>query len=236
MDNGIWAVWYNLDPATRESHLDWLHGTYLPRIVTHPGVAWAAHYRCDEDDYTDRRDLLVHTSDDIPQGTQFICLVAAASPHLFFRANSPMFEENQSAETRQHLAERLEARTAVLLEEERVTGPAYGTEDPGGGPSPAIQLGSFNMTSPETDIEIGKWYAQLRMPDMARSLCIVRCRKVVGTAGWAKHGVIYEFDSHEGRREHAIHSDTEFSKQTVAATVHAPGSPSIGYRTWPPVD
>ena len=58
MDNGIWATWYNLDQKKQEDHIEWLHNRYLPKIITHDGIAWAAHYEVDELDYKDRSCLL----------------------------------------------------------------------------------------------------------------------------------------------------------------------------------
>lgn len=116
MDNGIWATWYNLDENQKDEHIKWLHNDYLPRILTHDGIAWAAHYEVDENDYKERRDKLPHTKDNIPQGTQYICLVAATSPHIYYQKNSPLFSENQTSNIRQRLDERLEARTAILIE------------------------------------------------------------------------------------------------------------------------
>src|SRR3989304_6100839 len=31
-DRGIWATWYDLPEKGRERHLQWLHGTYIPKI------------------------------------------------------------------------------------------------------------------------------------------------------------------------------------------------------------
>ena len=56
MDNGLWATWYNLDEEGKEDHISWLHNDYLPNILTHDGVVWAAHYVVDEQDYKERRD------------------------------------------------------------------------------------------------------------------------------------------------------------------------------------
>ena len=115
MDNGIWATWYNLDEERKEDHINWLHNNYLPNILTHDGVVWAAHYIVDEQDYKERRDKLPHTKENIPQGTQYICLIAASSPHIYYQKNSPLFSENQTTEIRERFGERLEARTAVLI-------------------------------------------------------------------------------------------------------------------------
>lgn len=235
MDNGIWATWYNLDDDNKNDHIEWLHKSYLPKIRSHDGIAWVAHYRVDEEDYKERRDTLPHTTEAIPQGTQFICLVAAASPHIFYKPNSPLFKENQSNETISHFKERKESRTAILIEEARVNGPNFDKVSPGGVPAEAIQMGSYNMTSVENEIEIGKWYAQVRFPFVAGVNGAIRARKMLSTVGWAKHSVLYEFTSHEDRRKDIVKPFDPFSKKTVDETVHAPGSPSIGYRIWPPV-
>tara|TARA_B100001248_G_scaffold13687_1_gene8982 strand:+ start:1342 stop:2061 length:720 start_codon:yes stop_codon:yes gene_type:complete len=236
MDNGIWAIWYNLDETGKEDHINWLHNDYLPNILTHDGVVWAAHYVVDEQDYKERRDKLPHTTENIPQGTQYICLIAASSPHIYYQKNSPLFPENQTTEIKERFLERLEARTAVLIEEERVTGPDYRMVAPGGVPAQAIQMGSYNMTSVENEIEIGKWYAQIRLPFVSEVKGAIRARKMVSTVGWAKHSVLYEFTSHEDRRQNIVREFDPFSKKTIGETIHAPGSPSIGHRIWPPVE
>ena len=199
-------------------------------------MVWAAHYVVDEQDYKERRDKLPHTKENIPQGTQYICLIAASSPHIYYQKNSPLFSENQTSEIKQRFSERLEARTAILIEEERVTGPDYRMVAPGGVPAQAIQMGSYNMTSVENEIEIGKWYAQIRLPFVSEVKGAIRARKMVSTVGWAKHSVLYEFTSHEDRRQNIVREFDPFSKKTIGETIHAPGSPSIGHRIWPPAD
>ena len=144
--------------------------------------------------------------------------------------------ENQTTEIKERFLERLEARTAVLIEEERVTGPDYRMVAPGGVPAQAIQMGSYNMTSVENEIEIGKWYAQIRLPFVSEVKGAIRARKMVSTVGWAKHSVLYEFTSHEDRRQNIVREFDPFSKKTIGETIHAPGSPSIGHRIWPPVE
>lgn len=210
MDNGIWATWYNLDLDKRENHISWLHNDYLPKILTHEGIAWAAHYEVDENDYKDRRDKIPHTKEAIPQGTQYICLVAATSPHIYYRKNSPLFIENQTVDTKNRFAERQESRTAILIEEERVTGPDYNQVSPGGVPAKAIQMGSYNMTTVENEIEIGKWYAQIRLPFVSEIKGAVRARR------WSQpldgQNIQYYMNSHPMKIEgiilfvHLIHS------------------------------
>lgn len=233
MDNGLWANWYDLDDGDRESHLDWLHGSYLPEIVAQPGVAWAAHYEVQQEAYRGPRERLPHTDESIGQGNEYLLLVGATSPHVFFHARSPVFDSNQSEETRRRLAERREGRFLITAEEARITGPEYGTATPGGTPAPAIQMGSYRMSSPETEIAIGAWYAQLRMPELSRLPGCVQMRKLVGIAGWAKHAVLYEFTSLDDRRKNIEKPYDEWTARAVAPTLHAPGSPCVAVRVWP---
>ena len=44
MDNGIKAVWYNLDKGAKEDYLSWLHQSFLPELRSRPGYIWVAHY------------------------------------------------------------------------------------------------------------------------------------------------------------------------------------------------
>ena len=44
MDQGIRAVWYDLEDAKRADYLTWLHDAYLPEVMARPGILWAAHY------------------------------------------------------------------------------------------------------------------------------------------------------------------------------------------------
>ena len=235
MDDGIWANWYDLDDEDKDSHLTWLHETYLPEIVSLPGIAWAAHYALDDTIYKGPRERLTHTDDSIGQGIQYLVLVGATTPHVFFHTRSPVFVANQSKETQDRLAQRRESRFLIATEEARVTGPDYDKAIPGGTPGPAIQMGSYRMTTPEAEIGIGEWYAQFRLPKLARTPGCLRVRKLVGIAGWAKHAILYEFTSLEDRRQNIEKPYDEWTARAVKSTIHAPGSPAVGARTWPSV-
>ncbi len=69
----------------------------------------------------------------------------------------------------------------------------------------------------------------------------VAARKLVTVAGWVKHVILYEFVSREAHEEHFMghealaFSDGEWTNRVVTYTQHAPGSPSIAARIWPPV-
>ena len=77
---------------------------------------------------------------------------------------------------------------------------------------------------------------------MARMPGSIATRKLVAASGWAKHAILYEFTSLEARLEHfeepheGLALDAkEWTGQIVRTTLHAPGSPSIAERLWPPV-
>ena len=57
-------------------------------------------------------------------------------------------------------------------------------------------------------------------------------RKLASVSGWAKHAVIYEFTSREGREkyfrahEHRDPKQSAWTREVIAKLVHAPGSPN----------
>lgn len=243
MDNGIWATWYDLPDDARERVLTWTHDTYCPWLRVQPGYAWVAHFR-----YTGggpqmervKQTAVGHTQEAIGTGNQYLLLVGGLSPHTFFKPS--ITELTPPAGFDAMLALRQGVRTAVFVVEERVNGPAPREGSPGTGPGPAIQMGSFRMRTPEEEFDLGKWYAQYRLPYMAQMPGAIATRKLAGVAGWAKHSVLYEFASLEARLRNfeepheALALDrTRWESQVIAGTVHAPGSPFIGERIWPPV-
>lgn len=245
MDSGIWATWYDLAEGARADHHAWLHESFLPALAARPGIAWAAHYQ-----HTGGGEAMASIGRMVERGpagemggaTQFVILVGAASPHLFFRADSPVLEAGQPAETRRRLAERAGTRQCVFAEEARINGPAYGEADPGGVTGPAIQTGSFRVRSIAEEYDLGRWYAQYRFPYMAQMPGSIRTRKLACVAGWAKHSVLYEFTSLEARlkyfeepHEALALDEREWTSRVVKYTIHAPGSPTVGQRLWPPV-
>lgn len=244
MDHGIRASWYDLADTSRARFLDWVHTRYCPWLRVQPGVAWVAHYR-----YTGggaqmqrvQQTAIGHTTENIGAGHQYLLLIGAVSPHVFFKP--PLVEQSPPAEFNHLLALRTGLRTAIFTEEARVNGPEPREFGPGADPGPAIQMGSFRMRTPEDDFDLGRWYAQYRLPYMARTPGCIATRKLAGVAGWAKHSVLYEFTSLQARLKNfeepheALALDrSRWESQVMAATVHAPGSPFIGERIWPPVN
>lgn len=247
MDRGIWAIWFDVAENDRTEFFDWFHNSYLLELTAKPGHAWAAHYRVTGGgpDMNKLGEMLKRA--DMAEigdqtGSQNVMLVGAASPHLFFQTDAARLEENQSSETRNMLRLRQGVREAIFSEEARITGPDYGSGTPGGVPGPAIQMGSFRMGDAEEEKTLATWYAQYRLPYMANMPGCIATRKLLSVAGWAKHSVLYEYTSLEARLQnfeipHEAHAldEKEFTGRIVRMTIHAPGSPSIGERVWPPV-
>lgn len=243
MDRGIWATWYDLADESRERYLDWAHNTYLPYLKQRPGYAWVAHYRNEGGGAKMKQvqsKVVGHTTEDIGSGTQYVLLVGAPSPHVFFKPATREIKLPEGFE--KMLALRSGVREVIFAEEARVNGPAAYNEGPGSVPGPAIQMGSFRMRTVEHEFDIGRWYAQFRLPYMAQMRGCIATRKLLGVAGWAKHGVLYEFESLEMRlkyfeepHESLSLDPTHWSASITGNTVHTPGSPTIGVRIWPPV-
>ena len=243
MDQGIRAFWYDLPEDKKDTYIDWLHSTYLLEVLQRPGILWAAHYEVtgggkhmDEiADHLARVDL-----EEVGKGQNYVLLVGAGSPHVFFK---PIYEEvdAENPKTQEMLAIRLEERVNVFAEEARVNGPDFDYRIHDSTPGPAIQMGSFCTMELEKEWDLAAWYAQYRMPAMARMPGSINTRKLVSVAGWAKHAVMYEFISLDARQEHFQNheslamDETVWTNKIINYTIHAPGSPSVGRRIWPPV-
>lgn len=180
------------------------------------------------------------TDEDIGSGSQYLLLVGAPSAHTFFKPS--IKEIALPGEFQKTISLRPGLREVIFTEEARVNGPAASKEGPGSVPGPAIQMGTFRMRTVEQEFELARWYAQFRLPYMAQMPGSIAARKLVGVAGWAKHGVLYEFESLEMRLKHfeepheSLSLDTtHWSSRITGNTVHTPGSPTIGTRIWPPV-
>ena len=245
MDNGLWTTWYDLADAGRDAYLDWLHGEHLPEIMRWPGIAWAAHYEITGGGERMQaiHDRLVHTEDsDVGNGTQFLMLAGATSPHVFADPRIDEWENTLDDPAKSMLARRTGTRSCILVQEEFVTGPEYDVRPAGTTPGPAIQMGSFRTQTVEDEFDLAAWYAQYRLPHMSRMPGCIATRKLVSVAGWAKHSVLYEFTSLDARQQHFQNheslalDDKEWTNKIITYTVHAPGSPSVGKRLWPPVE
>jgi hypothetical protein len=242
-DRAVWGVWYDVEDENREPFFRWLHETYLPFLAASKQFAWVAHYerwrgpltnswRLDSDAYERR------TTADIKGGTQFVQLAGAAAPYPFIKAIEEHDAHRGPAGAGEMLELRKDVRHEVFIEDERAFGP-LGQKGLDESLAPCVQFGNFRMVSTEKDLDCLSWYPDVCFPALAKATGSLRTRKLVGVAGWAKHGVIYEFTSIDGRNE----AFAEVQKLRAAdpskvfslgpQTVHAPGSAFIGTRTWP---
>jgi hypothetical protein len=230
--------WYDLAPATSERYLDWLHGSYVPKLLAVPGVLSAAHYEVDQSEKP--LPHLRQTRDkSLPQGNGYIFILGARDAHVF--AGLTPFRFKPAARDRRMLALRQGERVNIFTEEHRALGPDARRREGRYTLAPAIQLGNFNSGSYLDEDELLSWYAHLRLPNFQRlpgGICI---RKMVSVSGWAKHGVLYEFTSLQERaanfRAHEAKNKklAAWTHDVVAKLVHAPGSPAIAQRIWPPI-
>ncbi len=246
MDQAIWATWYDLPDGGREEYLDWLHGEYLPQLQTRPGIAWAAHYESQgggADMHKVRENFPQSVGmEGVGDGTQFLMLAGAVEPWTLL-APSIVDEENALTGTaRQMLDLRQGVRPCIFSVFARIDGPEMDQRPAGTTPGPAIQMGSFRTAKLENEFDVGAWYAQYRLPAMARMPGCIAARVMLSVAGWAKYSVLYEFTSLEARLENfekpheALALDEqEWSGRVVRYTMHTPGSPTVGLRIWPPV-
>jgi hypothetical protein len=124
-----------------------------------------------------------------------------------------------------------------------IDGPEMGQRPAGTTPGPAIQMGSFRTKTLADEFDVGQWYAQYRLPAMARMAGCISARVMLSVAGWAKYSVMYEFSSLQARLENfeepheALALDEEeWTGRVIRYTMHTPGSPTVGQRIWPPVE
>lgn len=141
--------------------------------------------------------------------------------------------KKMTAEARAMVGRRIAPRSCIFVEVSRVDGPAAKTRAPGITPGPVIQLGSFNSNALENEVEMSTWYARSRLPLMAPMTGCVGARKLVSISGWARHAILYEFTSLEAVEKHFVDTE-EWSRRAVKNLIHAPHSPSLGMRIWPP--
>lgn len=247
MDNGIWATWYDLPEDGREDYLEWLHGEYLPSVQAMPGIAWAAHYQNQGGgaDMQKVRDNFPESvgMEGVGDGTQFLMLAGAAEPATLLAPSVIDEERALQGAARKMLDMRQGVRPCLFSVFARTDGPEMDQRPAGKTPGPAIQMGSFRTKTLEDEYDVGQWYAQYRLPAMARMPGCIAARVMVSVAGWAKYSVMYEFTSLQARLENfeepheALALDeTEWTGRVIRYTMHTPGSPTVGERIWPPVD
>jgi len=247
MDNGIWATWYDLGKGDNSDYFGWLNEEYLPSLQARPGYAWAAHYKAGAKEGSgmgDVRKRLGRMDDpSVGKGTQYLMLAGAVEPTTLAAPNVFSDDIKLSAEAKKMLRRRKGVRTCLFSVFARVDGPEIGRRPPGTTPGPVIQMGSFRTRTLEDEYDVVAWYAQHRLPAIANMPGTIAARVMLCAAGWAKFSVMYEFTSVEARQRNFEERHETLSKKDVPwthrvheYTVHAPGSPTVGTRLWPPVE
>lgn len=241
MDRALWITWYNLPDERRDEYLSWLHESHLPSLLQRPGFLWGAHYASlGEGAKIPRRTSgKKNTTSDlsVPRGDRYILLIGGTDANAFGNPAPSALRAELPAASRQMLELRIGERTNIMVEAARVEGPEASHYKDGMTTAPYIQLGSFQCAH-QDDEEALAWYAQWRMPAMAKMKGCVRTRKLASTCGWAKHAVLYEFVSLEARNHFiATHEDADANRawtdKVIQSLTHAPGSANIARRLWP---
>ena len=225
MDHGIWAIWYDIAPDNKAEYLDWFHRVHIPEKLARPGYRWAAHYT-----------LQKHGAD-----CGYVALFGGETTHTFLNPSPGQLAARQSADTRTFIAMRQQPAACILAEEVRVDGPAAAQRGPGLTAAPVIQLGNYNAPSPAVEDDLGGWYAQERLPALAKLPGCVGARKLLATVGAHKHAILHEFTSlalraqHFGPLEAQSRDPQTWMGRVVPQLRHAPYSPAVGQRIWPVV-
>jgi len=236
-DRGLWVTWYDLPDSGRSDHLAWVHETYIPSLLKRPGYLWAAHY-AGIGEATAARPLHPDARE-VPAGNAYILVVGAEDINVFGSPAPDELHAGLSQEDRKRLSMRVGERTNIFAEASRVTGPGAKDYKDGMTLAPCIQLGSYNIEY-RKEADILAWYAQLQMPNMSVAPGCIRTRRLASVSGWAKMGILYEFASVELRSRTfgpGRGAGTPHKWQTsVRELIHAPGSPNVARRIWPPTE
>ena len=224
MDRGIWAIWYDISAEHMTDYVDWFHHVHIPDKLARPGYVWAAHY------------VLVQGG----METGYLALFGGRTAHSFLQPSPGQLLLRQSAETKRFMGMRIQSSSCILAEEIRVDGPAAAQRGSGLTPGPAIQFGNYNAASPAVEDDLGAWYAQERLPLLAALPGCIGARKMLATVGAYKHAILHEFVSLELREQHfapheaAAHDPGIWMGRVRPQLTHAPRSPAVGRRIWPP--
>ena len=237
IDRGLWVTWYDLPESGRDDYLSWLHETYLPGLLKRPGYLWAAHYATRGSGGSAQ----IHHVDDpkVPTGFRYILLIGVRDAFVLGDPVPSAIHASLPEQGRKMVAMRTGERVNLMSEAGRCEGRARNAYKEGLTGAPYIQIGSFNCPV-EYEEEMHAGYVQQRLPAMCETVSCIRTRKLNSVAGWAKHGILYEFASPEGfnRDYEAANAKSPLGvngHSVVAMLVHAPGGPNSALRIWPPV-
>ena len=247
-DRAYWISWFNLPESVsdvaRHEFLTWAYEVYVPRVLARDGLLWGALYASQPtDSFTPLGGgrgggRISHKKNPkgVPVGDRYIMMFGAMDAYVLADPTPDEFHENFNKADSKMLALRTDERRNIMMEEARIEGPGIIENTPEMAPAPAIQLGSFNAGNWADEEEMAVWYARWRLPSLTGLPGVVRVRKLISVAGWAKHACFYEFTSLAAREEHFVHYEqpnkkmVKWSTDVVRDTVHAPGSANVASR------
>ena len=235
-DRALWITWYDLPAASRDPYFEWLHGSFIPKLLQRPGFLHAAHYAAADVKPQARLNQLHDPN--FPKGNQFILICGGENAHTFARPAPHNLHAELSPEENRMLGVRSGVRTSIFIEVARVDGPDAALREGQYTFAPCVQVGGY-LSGTADEEEIMEFYAHCRMPDMEKLPGCVGMRKLISVAGWARHGCLYEFSTIQGSRN--FHAGTKDPKMAawidtlIRKFIHAPGTPTTAHRIWPPL-
>lgn len=236
MDRAFCIHRYDLPEQDAAAYLDWAHGRYFPRLLERPGVLWAAHLFC-EGKAVPTPGRQHAPAGAVPPGYNYSLVIAAKDAHVFAKPASSNDDDGLTPADRAMLALRIGESRSVAVEQARVDGPLAGTRKPGEALSPCVLLGSLTYAGDDEDMLT--WFANVRFPVIRTLPGFVGMRKLVSVSGWAKHCMVYEFESVASMLANyptVLQNQTEendaWNRRIMANSIHGPGSPNVSRRIW----
>jgi hypothetical protein len=243
-DRAYWISWFNLPELAQDKRyafFNWVYEVYVPKVLEREGVLWGALYASETPgSYTPLggggRISPKKNPKGVPVGDRYILMFGATHVYSLADPKVEVFHASFNPADKRMLALRRDERHNIMVEEGRIDGPGIMEVTPEIAPTQAIQLGSFNAGQWTDEAELAAWYAQWRLPSLSELPGLVRVRKLVSVAGWAKHACFYEFTSLQMREDHFVHYEkphkkmVKWSTDVVRDTVHAPGSANVASR------
>ncbi|MEI7682618.1 MAG: hypothetical protein WCK07_24720, partial [Betaproteobacteria bacterium] len=113
-DRAFWVTWYDLPATGREKYLDWLHGSFIPKMLKKPGFLHAAHYESEIKIKPESR-LNQLNDPDFPRGNQFMLVFGGVEPHTFAHPSPHNLHSELSAEENAMLEMRSGVRTSIFV-------------------------------------------------------------------------------------------------------------------------
>jgi hypothetical protein len=121
-DRAYWISWYDLpaEASERNKYLDWVHGSYIQKVLKQPGVLWGAHYASLPNIVPlggGKGRVSKHAgAAEVPQGDGFIAIFGAASPHVFADPGRVALSASLTDADRAMLALRGGERSNIMVE------------------------------------------------------------------------------------------------------------------------